>query len=169
MRELRRDEPFGHHPTRAELRRFDASLPVVRAPPHEARLTLEPRHRLEQCRLTRSGHFGLHDRITERPQNGHGLRDRERQIEPRDPTSVTRQRRAIGAEGGARGEPSKHGAQIVACDLPTQTERGSARPRPPPGRLAGTGVVLVEPRRDLREIVRLRTHAQLPQAHHALQ
>ena len=108
----------------------------------------------------------LDQRITERVQHRHRLRHRERQIKPGHPPRMRRQLHAVRRRPDVRRQPGQDGTQIGRRDLTRQSEPGDPATHPDARCLTRTRVVLLQPRRDLRQVIGLHTDPQLPQRHH---
>ena len=125
------DEATRHHPSRApRLTPRVAVLGLVRSPPHEARLALEPRQRLAERRVARGDDQMLYPPVGERVGDRHRLRHRERQVEPRHPSRMSAQRRPVRRQPGAGREPGEHRTKVSRLDLADQPERLDRRCQP---------------------------------------
>jgi hypothetical protein len=74
---------------------------------------------------------------------------------------------AIRRQSCAGGEPGEHRSQIAGVDVAVEAECPAGGADPSSGSFTGAGVILVQPRCDLGEVVGLDPHAQLPQRQHS--
>ena len=131
-----------HHPTLVATRR---RTPLRLLPGHRRPLLQEPQ-RLGDRLPVGGGHHLRHRLRTQRPQQRHALRRRERQIErPHRPSPTRHQRLAR-----HRVQPVHQVAQLVGLHHPRQAQPLRPAAGPHPRRLPHPGVVLVDTQRHRR-------------------
>ena len=150
MPESRRDQTV----RRDHLR---AAVPTTR----ERRVAFDVVQRRVDRVLVGVAHRQVHARVAERPQDADGLRRREREIEPGD-LAVRRVDELVRVGRVVRLE---HRAQLCGVDVAVEAELLRRR-QPTTGCFAGTGVVVLDPLRDLIDVVLLLAHRELADAQH---
>jgi hypothetical protein len=132
--------------------------PVV-AEADTAGVVLQPLDRSGQCYLA-GGDDAIRQLRAQCGQDRDGLRDREREVEPRH--------RAIGGSenGTVRGGAGEDLAELFGRNFAVEIEHVGAPARPPAGRLATADVVVLGAPGDGVEVVALAAWSQLGQRQH---
>ncbi len=139
MPEPRSDEPVRRSP-----------LHTIAARPGERSHLLHVCHRPRDRRVVRSHDLRRHCGLAETPQDRHRLRRPERQIPPRHLPIP----RPVQLLTRTRVDPREHRPEILRPDDPRQVEL-MRRGKPVARRLTILGVVVLDPRDDLVQVLRL--------------
>lgn len=148
--EPRSDESVRRHP-----------VDPVAARPGEGRDLLHVGDSPSHGCVVRSGDHACHFRLPEAPEDRHRLRGPEREV-PAGHLAVPCTMQPFASLGIA---PAEHGPQVVAVDDTVETEV-VRRGEPVPGRLAGLGVVVLDSRDYLVEVVGLGSGGEAVKVQH---